>query len=563
MMREADAPDANRSGKYSEIIDMEYHGSRRKEKLSKDARGAQFAPFAALTGFDDSIKEAGKNLIAFIVCAALMLGIITGACSSEVFAATEDLPFFSDVIDDSDFWFTPVYWGASNGIVMGYDDGTFGPAKQCTRAQMVTFIWRLAGKPEPKTKKSPFTDIKTSDYYYKACLWGNENKIVMGYDDHTFRPGNKCLRNQAVTFLWRFAGSPEPDTDKSPFEDVKKTDYFYKAVLWGAEQKIVAGYPEEGLFKPKGDCLRRQMVTFLYKFAKLASDKKIKPVSLSSKLTMKASYDQDQMKDARTIDTPQIIRGASVNGGLKIVWEEVMGYNVKYHLYRKDKSTDWKKIKTLSETSYVDKEVKAGTEYSYRITASVVKGSESPYSETKKFKYSKVDSKYAGFTDYCIGLMDTKGNDYSDGSSLVKYYEKPYIQKDKDGSFAGDNGVFMYRSVKVPYKSGGASLKGMDCLGLQVFLAKSYFNINLTHSNKQYLAGKKISLDEIRPGDLLCAEKGYNPDHGYTYMYCGKDPETGYDLVMTTNKRHCKLYMIYFDVVAWDKDEDKCIRRIT
>ena len=550
--------------KYDSIRNIEYKGSRRKEKLSPEARAAQFAPFAALTGFDDSIKEAGKNFVAFIVAAAVMLGILAGSFgwSGKTVSAYSE-PFFDDVIDDGKFWFTPVYWGATNDIVYGYDFGVFRPANQCTRAQMVTFIWRLAGKPEPKTKKSPFSDIKTSDYFYYACLWGNENKIVMGYDDGTFRPGNKCLRNQAVTFLWRFAGSPEPKSSGCPFNDVKPSDYYYKAVLWGVENKIVAGYPDEGLFKPKGDCLRRQMVTFLYKFSKLAVDKKIKPVSLYSKLTMKADYDKAQMTDARNIDTPQIVRGASVNGGIKIVWEEVLGYNVKYHLYRKDESSDWKKIKTTTSTTYLDKSVKSGTEYSYRLTASVVDGKESPYSGTKKFKYTKVDSKYAGFTEYCIGLMDTEGNDYSDGSSLVKYYEKPYIPTDGSGRFVGDNGVFMYRSKVVPYKSGGSSLKGMDCLGLQTFLAKSYFGITLTQSKNQYLAGKQISVDEIRPGDLLCAAKGYNPDHGYTYMYCGKDPETGYDLVMTTNKRHCKLYMIYFDVVAWDKDEDKCIRRIT
>ena len=553
--------DGCKEDKYGVIRDMEYKGSKRKTKLSPEARAAQFAPFAALTGFDDSIKEAGKNLLAFIVACAVVLGLFAGSMGN--IKAYGEGPFFTDVIDESDFWFTPAYWGANNGIVMGYNDGTFGPDKQCTRAQMVTFIWRLAGKPEPAQKENPFSDIKSSDYFYKACLWGNEKEIVMGYNDGTFRPSNKCLRNQAVTFLWRFAGKPEPSTQKSPFKDIKESDYFYKAVLWGAEMKIVAGYPSEGKFKPKGECLRRQMVTFLYKFAKCATDGKIEPVSLASSLTMDADYDKNQMKDARTIDTPQIIRGASVNGGIKIIWEEMMGYNVKYHLYRKDESSGWKKIKTLTATSYLDKDVKSGKEYTYRLTASVVAGEESPYSEEKTFKYTKVSSKYAGFTDYCISLMDTKGNDYSDGSSLVKYYEKPFIPTDDTGRFVGDNGVFMYRSQVVPYKSGGSSLKGMDCLGLQTFLAKSYFGITLTQSKNQYLAGKVISVDEIRPGDLLCVGPGYNPDHGYTYMYCGKDPETGYDLVMTTNKRHCKLYMIYFDVKAWDADEGKCIRRIT
>ena len=550
--------------KYKDIIGREYKGSSRKNKMSPEARAAQFAPFAALTGFDDSIKEAGKNLLVFIVASAIALGLIVSVPDPDAgVRAYGEGPFFKDVIDEGDFWFTPAYWGANNGIVMGYNDGTFGPEKQCTRAQMVTFIWRLAGKPEPQTEDSPFSDIKESDYFYKACLWGNENEIVMGYNDGSFRPGNKCLRNQAVTFLWRFAGKPEPETEESPFKDIKESDYFYKAVLWGVEKKIVAGYPSEGKFKPKGECLRRQMVTFLYKFARTATEGDITPISVASDLTMDAGYDKDQMADARTIDTPQILRVSSVTGGIKVVWEETEAYNVKYNLYRMEEDSDWDKIKTLTETSYLDKNVKNGNNYTYKLTASVVAGEESPESEEKSCVYKKVDSMYAGFTDYCIGLMDTKGNDYSDGSTLVKYYEKEYIPKDEYGRFIGDGGVFMYRSKVVPYKSGGTSLKGMDCLGLQTFLAKSYFKISLTASRSQYLQGKKITAAEARPGDLLCADPGYNPDHGYTYMYCGKDPDTGYDLVMTTNKRHCKLYMIYFDLEAWDAADGKCIRRIT
>ena len=121
--------------KYDSIRNIEYKGSRRKEKLSPEARAAQFAPFAALTGFDDSIKEAGKNFVAFIVAAAVMLGILAGSFgwSGKTVSAYSE-PFFEDVIDDGKFWFTPVYWGATNDIVYGYDFGTFRPDYQCTRA---------------------------------------------------------------------------------------------------------------------------------------------------------------------------------------------------------------------------------------------------------------------------------------------------------------------------------------------------------------------------------------------------------------------------------------------
>ena len=557
--------DDKNNAKYDEIINMEYKGSKRKNKMSREGRAAQFAPFAALTGFDDAIREAGKGFVAFLVASAVILSLLGGALGGgrKSISADSEEPFFTDVIDSGKFWFEPVYWGASNGIVMGYNDGTFGPGKQCTRAQMVTFIWRLAGKPEPSNKDNPFSDVKSSDYYYKACLWGSENGIVMGYNDGTFRPGNRCLRNQAVTFLWRFAGCPEPSSAESPFKDVKESDYFYKAVLWGSEMKIVAGYPEEGLFKPKGDCLRRQMVTFLHKFAKLALDGKIKTILSAAGLKADGSYNKDLMDDARNVEAPKMSSSMSVQNGLKIFWKAVDGYEVRYNVYRKTGSGEWKKIAEVTGTSYVDKDAKEETSYSYKVTATVCKGTESKDSNVlADVVYDKVNSYYSGFTDYCIGLMDTKGNDYSDGHTLVKYYEKPYLITDENGSFAGDGGVFMYRSKVVPYKT-GASLSGMDCLGLQTFLARSYFKINLTQSRSQYKAGREISIDELRPGDLLCADPGYNPDHGYTYMYCGKDPDTGYDLVMTTNKRHGKLYMLYFDVAKFVADDDKCLRRIT
>ena len=185
---------------------------------------------------------------------------------------------YKDVEDSSKFWFEPTYALTEKGVVKGYDKQTnFKPGNKCTRAQMVTFIWRLAGSPEPETKECKFSDVKEKDYFYKACLWGNEKGIVEGYKDGTFQPQVVCARRHAVTFLWRLAGKPEPAGDKTKFTDVFKDisekDYFYKACLWASEKKIVAGY-EDNTFRPWGDCLRRQMVTFLYKYDKFVNAKK-------------------------------------------------------------------------------------------------------------------------------------------------------------------------------------------------------------------------------------------------------------------------------------------------
>ena len=184
---------------------------------------------------------------------------------------------FTDVPYEGKYYSAPVYWAVNKGITNGYkdDDGlsrTFRPQNNCTREAVVTFLWRLAGKPEPKSMKSPFTDVKdSSKYYYKAVLWAAEQKIAGGYKDGTFRPDDTCLREHVVTFLYRYAGKPNPGVSKNPFNDVTSSDYYYNAALWANAKGIAKGYsdgPHAGGFGPKLDCLREHVVTFLYRYAK-------------------------------------------------------------------------------------------------------------------------------------------------------------------------------------------------------------------------------------------------------------------------------------------------------
>ncbi|MBO4461173.1 MAG: S-layer homology domain-containing protein [Clostridiales bacterium] len=175
---------------------------------------------------------------------------------------------YKDVLDENDFWYKPTYALSAKGVVKGYDNQTkFKPANDCTRAQMVTFLWRLAGSPAPKSGTCNFGDVKKDDYYYKAVIWAVEQGITTGVSKTEFAPSKVCTRAQTVTFLWRMAGKPSVGTAKNPFSDVNSKDYFYNAVIWASSQKIVAGY-SDGTFRPQGKCLRRQMVTFLYKFDK-------------------------------------------------------------------------------------------------------------------------------------------------------------------------------------------------------------------------------------------------------------------------------------------------------
>ena len=173
---------------------------------------------------------------------------------------------FKDVTNPSKFWYEPTYYLSKKNIVKGYDNQTkFKPDNDCTRAQMVTFLWRLAGSPKPKSTSTKFKDVKKSAYYYKPVLWAVEKGITTGVSKTKFNPSGVCTRAQTVTFLWRMAGKPKVSGTKNPFKDIKKSDYFYQPVLWAAGKGIVEGYKDK-TFRPKGKCLRRQMVTFLYRY---------------------------------------------------------------------------------------------------------------------------------------------------------------------------------------------------------------------------------------------------------------------------------------------------------
>ena len=159
-----------------------------------------------------------------------------------------------------------VDWAVENGITKGTDDTHFSPDGICTRAQAVTFLWRAAGSPKPETRAMPFTDVPVGSYYYDAVLWAVENGITKGTSDTTFSPNMTCSRAQIVTFLWRSEKSPAAGT-ANPFADVKSTAYYADAVLWAVENDITKGTTNT-TFSPDADCTRAQIVTFLWRCKK-------------------------------------------------------------------------------------------------------------------------------------------------------------------------------------------------------------------------------------------------------------------------------------------------------
>ena len=155
----------------------------------------------------------------------------------------------------------------SYGVIGGWADGTFHPFDPCNRAAVVTFLWRLAGRPEP-TSMAMFTDMPGDNIdFQKAISWAAENGITTGFNDGTFRPWDNCNRAAIVTFLWRYAGRPEP-SGMAAFTDMPDNNDFQKAISWAAENGITTGWADGG-FHPWDDCARLAVASFLYRYENL------------------------------------------------------------------------------------------------------------------------------------------------------------------------------------------------------------------------------------------------------------------------------------------------------
>lgn len=181
-----------------------------------------------------------------------------------VFAKVEAKPTnpFVDVAEGT-YYYDPVLWAVANGITSGVDATHFDPNGTCTRAHAVTFLWRAAGQPEPKTTQMPFKDVKAGSYYEKAVLWAVENKITNGTSTTTFSPDENCTRAQIVTFLWRSEGEPYASDSNNPFTDIA-SDYYMDAVFWAVKEGITNGTTPT-TFSPNDRCTRAQIVTFIYR----------------------------------------------------------------------------------------------------------------------------------------------------------------------------------------------------------------------------------------------------------------------------------------------------------
>ena len=174
---------------------------------------------------------------------------------------------FKDVTDPTLFYYEPIYNMVDQGVIAGWADATFRPMNNCNRAAVVTFLWKLAGRPEP-TSMATFNDMTDNADFNKAISWAAEQGITTGYDGNLFKPWNTCNRAAIVTFLWRYADEPEP-ASMATFNDMTGNSDFDKAISWAAEKGITKGY-DGNLFKPWNTCNRLAVASFLDRYTGLS-----------------------------------------------------------------------------------------------------------------------------------------------------------------------------------------------------------------------------------------------------------------------------------------------------
>lgn len=198
--------------------------------------------------------EKGKDI------KALGHNYVNGLCS-RCDAKQPGFNPFSDV--KAGPYYNAILWAYENGVAAGKADGTFGVNDPCTRAQIVTFLWRAAGEPIAKNAVNPFSDVSAKSPYYNAILWAVENGITAGTTATTFSPNAPCTRAQIVTFLWRYENKPIVST-LAKFDDVSESSVYYNAIMWAVETGITSGVTKT-TFAPNDTCTRGQAVTFIYR----------------------------------------------------------------------------------------------------------------------------------------------------------------------------------------------------------------------------------------------------------------------------------------------------------
>ena len=255
---------------YLEQLSLESAGKPTGQGCAHEYEARVSAPTCTEAGFTAySCKTCDDSYLADVL-PALGHEFRDGKCIRCGLADPGDRPEdpfrFNDVRNENAFYFKPVYWAyeARPQITNGMDQNYFGADVSCSRGQVVTFLWRAAGCPEPESTETKFNDVGPKAFYTKAVAWAVEEGITNGMTATTFAPGATCTRGQIVTFLWRFMDSPAPKSGETGFTDVEATAFYARAVAWAVENKVTNGMTAV-TFAPNETCTRGQVVTFLYR----------------------------------------------------------------------------------------------------------------------------------------------------------------------------------------------------------------------------------------------------------------------------------------------------------
>lgn len=204
-----------------------------------------------------------RKFVALVVTVCMLFTTFSAFTLHPVLA---DSVGFSDVTADtvsSGAW-KALSWAVEMGIINGFKDNTFHPEEACTREQFVVMLWRMLGKPEVN-EKAGFSDIEESRPTYKALQWAVAEGIIKGYEDGTFKPEEPLQRQHVCIMIFRTEGKPKTSDIDNPFSDISENAGAYKAVIWGYENKVIQGYTD-GTFKPEDYCQRQQVAIFLYRY---------------------------------------------------------------------------------------------------------------------------------------------------------------------------------------------------------------------------------------------------------------------------------------------------------
>ena len=268
-------PTVTSEGSYDEVVYCSVCGAEiRREKKTVSAHAHEYveavtAPTCTEQGYTTHTCKACGEAYVDTYVDALGHDFGKGGSAEKCTRCGEKNPDYKLQMKFTDvpagaFYAEAVAWAVENDITSGTSGTTFSPNDGCTRGQVVCFLWRAAGAPEPTGGNNPFKDVKSNAYYYKAVLWAVENHVTSGTSAVTFSPNAVCTRGQIVTFLWNANGMPEAETSANPFKDVKKTDYFFNAVLWAVGKGVTTG-TDATHFSPSSTCTRGQVVTFLFR----------------------------------------------------------------------------------------------------------------------------------------------------------------------------------------------------------------------------------------------------------------------------------------------------------